>query len=113
MGGTIARSALLMFDGFGHLRGDVLNQRAASGNVEGLQAKTDRKERDGSRFDLCEHEEIGFILDRMNAAELGVRLASVAQRVHVRITARQQNAIKAFDDTPNKVGSWDKRNVNR
>src|SRR5207302_10076194 len=49
----------------------------------------------------------------MDAADLGVWLTSIAQRVHVRITAGQQNTIKPVDDAPNEVGSWDKRNVNR
>src|SRR5205823_4605986 len=49
----------------------------------------------------------------MDAANSRVWLTSIAQRVHVRITARQQNAIEALDHVLNKLRLWNKRDVNR
>src|SRR5690349_15108151 len=94
---TIAWWSLLVFDRIRYLRVDVLDQRSTARDIQHLHAETDCEYRYSSSFGSGDHQQIGFVFDRLDSAELWMRLLAVPQGIYVGVTARKQDAVELCD----------------
>src|SRR6266536_721651 len=99
----IARHALLVLDGVLVLADYVLNQRAAARNIQSLNSETDREERHRALFNLSKNQQVSFIFQRMDSAQLGMWFLPVAQRVNIGIASGKQHAIQRIQDSCNVI----------
>src|SRR5215203_4370029 len=107
------RQTLLVLYGIDPLSLDILDQRAASRDVQCLHPITDRENRQVEPFGFIEHEEVGFILLIDHRLKLRMRFLPVSQRVNVRITAWKQNAIQLSYHRANVTPVGNQRNMHR
>src|ERR1044072_1320755 len=79
----VARRSLLMLNRVRPLAANVLNQRPAARDIQYLHAEAYGEEWHRALLNFCEYEQIRFVLERMDMAQLRVRVVSVSQRVDV------------------------------
>src|SRR4051794_18280187 len=94
---TIAWWSLLVFDRTGHLRVDVLDQGSAARDVQHLHPETDCEYWNTLSFGGGNDQQIGFVFDRLDSAELWVRLPAIAQRIYIGVAAGKQDAVELCD----------------
>src|SRR5215831_19770237 len=87
--------SLLMFDSVGNLTRNILNQRAAAKYVQRLNTKTDGENRKRPPLSLGQRHQIGFVFFGDHVTQLRMGLLTVASRLNVRITSRQEQAIQS------------------
>src|ERR1044072_119308 len=73
---------------------DVLNQAPSPVDVPDLHPKTDGQKRQTPLFRFLQNKQVGLVLEWVYGPEHLVRLAPIAQRVCVRSTARQKQAVQ-------------------
>src|SRR6185503_18092639 len=98
MRGTIAWRALLVFDSVRHLRVDVLDQGSTTRHIQHLHAKTDREDRNSSSFGGSDDQQIGFVFECLDRAELWMRLLAVTQRLDVGVASGKQYPVELCDN---------------
>src|SRR5215213_1322656 len=99
----VSGRTLFVLEGLRHLGSDVLDQTPSPENVPDLHPETDGQERQALRLNLLQDEQVRLVLERMHRAESQVRLAPVAQRVHVRGAPWQKHAVQSPDESLNQL----------
>src|SRR3569832_501514 len=110
---TIAWWSLLVFDRTRHLRVDVLNQSSTARDVQHLHPETDREDRYSSSFRRGNDQQIRFVFDCLDRAELWMRLLAIPQRIDVGVAAGQQDAVELCDYGIDVVGLRNQTDVYR
>src|SRR5229473_314204 len=82
---SIAGSTLFVLDRARPLCRNILDERAASINIQHLHAETDRENRNSLLLGGCEDQEIGFVLDYLHRPQRLMGLLTIPQWIHVRI----------------------------
>src|SRR6185369_1932867 len=110
---TIAWRALLVFDRVRHLRVDVLDESSTARHIQHLHAETDREDRNSSSFGSSDDQQISFVFDSLDRAELWVRLLTVAQRIDIGVASGKQYAVELRDDGVDVLRFWNQADVYR
>src|SRR6185369_14066386 len=110
---TIAWRALFVFDRVWHLRVDVLDEGSTARHIQHLHPETDREDRNSSSFGGGDDQQIGFIFNSLDRAELWVWLLAVAQRIDVGVASGKQYAVELRHDGVDVLCFWDQTDVNR
>jgi hypothetical protein len=92
---------------------DVLDQSAAAGNVQSLNAETDSEYRHCAVLGLSQREQVGLVLLRVYLSELRVGLSPIAKRIYIGIAPGQQQPVKFAHHLFDKILLRDQSNVNR
>ena len=85
---------MLVFDRLGHLRRQVLDQRAATRDVERLHPEADAKYGYLAPFGHFEKDQVGLVSLRRHRPELLMRLLAVIDWIEVAVAARQHQAVE-------------------
>src|SRR5258705_6864882 len=84
---SITGSTLFMLDSARPLCRNILDERAASINIQHLHTETDRENGNSLLLGCCENQQIGFVLDCLHCSQRLMGLLTISEWIDVRITA--------------------------
>src|SRR6185369_9394182 len=110
---TIAWRSLLVFDRVRYLRVDVLDEGSTARHIQHLHPEADREDGNSSSFGGSNDQQVSFVFESLDRAELWVWLLTISQWINVGVASGKQYAVELRYDGVDVLCFWDQADVNR